>query len=88
LPVICEFAGVKICMYYHDHLPPHVHVLAPGFQALVSIPGGDVLAGKLPGKTKERVIGWVRENGRTLVENWHRTQKGEPIVKMRPPQEG
>ncbi|AEG15166.1 hypothetical protein Desku_1586 [Desulfofundulus kuznetsovii DSM 6115] len=45
MPVICEFAGIKICMYYHDHLPPHVHVLAPGFQALVSIPGGEVLAG-------------------------------------------
>jgi len=82
MPVICEFPGAKICMYYDEHFPPHVHVYGGGFSAAVSVPDGVILKGKLPPGTESRVRKWVRENAGALMENWNRAQRGETLFRV------
>lgn len=82
MPVICEFPGVKICMYYNDHFPPHVHVFAHSFSAVVSIPNGEILKGKLPGGTEARIRKWLHRNTGVLIENWNRARQGEPLFRV------
>jgi len=82
MPVICEFSGVKICMYYDEHLPPHVHVYGSDFSAAVSVPEGETLRGKLPHGIESRVRKWVRRNAAVLMENWYRARRGETFLRV------
>jgi hypothetical protein len=87
MPIICEFSGVKICMYFEDHQPPHVHVIGPGFNALVSIADGSVVAGTLPNRVRFRVAKWVQWKTKSLMDNWARAQKGQSLLRIAPPGE-
>ncbi len=85
MPLICEFSGLKVYMYYHDHLPPHVHVVGAGVAALVLIPEGTVIEGGLPPGAAVRVGRWARENAEALMENWSRARQGKPLFKVPAP---
>lgn len=37
MPLVCEFFGIKIYMYWDDHTPPHFHAQYGNNTALVSI---------------------------------------------------
>jgi len=47
-PTIAIKAGIKINIYYGDHLPPHIHALYNEHEALVVILTDAVYAEKLP----------------------------------------
>ena len=32
MPIICQFLGVIITMYYYDHAPPHFHARYGGYE--------------------------------------------------------
>ena len=52
MPCIQRFAGCQINIYFHDHLPPHFHVLANnGLEWLMEIETGAILRG--PRNTRE-----------------------------------
>jgi Domain of unknown function (DUF4160) len=48
MPTISYFYGITILMRYNDHPPPHFHAVYQGFEALVQIENGEVIAGVLP----------------------------------------
>ncbi|RJX17685.1 MAG: DUF4160 domain-containing protein [Desulforudis sp.] len=85
MPLICEFLGIKVYIYYYDHLPPHVHLRGPGVQALVAIRDGRVISGSLPNRVETVVTSWVRQKSDALMQNWHRAQNGEPLSRVSPP---
>ena len=37
MPLICEFLGIKIFMFWDEHTPPHFHAQYGNDKALVSI---------------------------------------------------
>lgn len=37
MPVVSEFEGIEICLYFDDHMPPHFHAKYAGQEALVEI---------------------------------------------------
>ncbi len=86
MPVICEFMGVKIYMYFFDHAPPHVHLVGPGFKAALAVPEGKVLAGILPSRIQSIAASWIRNESAALLENWRRAQAGEPLFRVNPPE--
>ena len=55
MAVLTMFYGVIISMYYYDnrqHHFPHVHVRCQDMEAVVKIPGGEIIEGEIPaGKT-------------------------------------
>lgn len=49
-------------MYYFDnqqHNMPHIHVHYQGDAAIIEIPSGSVLQGKLPKPKQKRVDAWI-----------------------------
>ena len=48
MPIVSIFFGIVIRMYHRDHAPPHFHASYQGFDALIAIGDGSVMAGSLP----------------------------------------
>lgn len=82
MPTISIFFGFVVQMYWRDHAPPHVHVLYQGFEALVSIDGGDVIAGSLPPAALRIIRPWMARRRNELRENWERGRRGAPFERV------
>ncbi len=62
MPVLEDFGGFKITMYFDDHNPPHFHTLGPDWRATFVISSGALLKGRCP-KAAERILRkWAEEN--------------------------
>lgn len=83
MPVISNFYGIKIMMFWKDHYPEHFHAEYGEFQALVSIKEGVVVKGMLPVKQLKLVLAWCEIHQEELLENWNRgmTQKEFKAIK-------
>lgn len=56
MPTICIFDGIKILMYYRDHLPPHFHAERADEAAEVGIDPIVILEGNLTRPTRAKVF--------------------------------
>ncbi len=77
--------GMAVYMYYQDvgrHNAPHIHVIYQHEQALLGIPGGELLEGSLPGRMLRKVRAWIELNDDALEERWERAVRGEPITRI------
>jgi hypothetical protein len=70
MPVIRRFGGYVIRMYFEDYTPPHVHVVGPDFDALVSIEDAVVFLGGIPPKHSREALDWIAANRASLIEKW------------------
>lgn len=70
MPVISNFYGILIKMYFGDHNPPHFHAGYAEFNAQISIVDYAVLNGYLPPKAISLVIEWASFHRDELLENW------------------
>ncbi len=62
MPTISMFYGIIIRMYFFDnqqHNLPHVHVHYQDYSAIVEIPSGSVIEGKLPKAKLKLVDAWI-----------------------------
>ncbi len=74
-----QIGNIIIRVYANDHLPPHFHVIAPDFQALIEIETLSVLAGSLEGKARKSVMEWVSKNSNVIRKEWNRINPKFPI---------
>ena len=72
MPVISLFFGIIIRMYHNDHAPPHFHASYQGFEALIRIADGGVMAGSMPKKALRIVQEWADRHRDELDANWQR----------------
>lgn len=87
MSVISLFYGLIISMYYLDnkqHNLPHIHVKYNEFEAVFSIPEGELLDGKLPNNKTKLVKAWIEIRQEDLMADWSLAIKGEPIFKIEP----
>jgi hypothetical protein len=70
MPTVADFGGYKIVIYFDDHNPPHVHVIAADFEGLVSIADGAIIAGQIPPKFRRAALDWIAANRVRLMEKW------------------
>lgn len=84
MPTISMFRGIKIMMYWSDHMPPHFHALYGGAEALVSIAELDVLEGELPSKQLKMVLGWAAIRQDQLMENWELASRKQELFMIEP----
>lgn len=85
MPCICEFGGVKIYLYYEDHLPPHIHAISAGQEIQLAIETQKVLAGRFPKNKLQEVIAWTHLRSAELLANWDLAQAGKKPSKVAPP---
>ncbi len=79
MPIVSIFFGIVIRMYHREHGPPHFHAMYQGFEALILIADGTVLAGSLPRKALRIVQDWAEAHRAELMANW---QKGTDLLPM------
>jgi Domain of unknown function (DUF4160) len=79
MPIISIFFGIVIRMYHTDHAPAHFHASYQGFEALIRIADGSVMAGSLPKKALRIVQDWAAAHQDELLVNW---QRGVDLLPM------
>jgi hypothetical protein len=87
MPVISMFYGVIVRMYYFDnqkHQFPHIHVSYQDDEAVLAIPSGDILEGKLQKSKLKLVQAWVEIHQDELMANWQLAVNGQQIFKINP----
>lgn len=82
MPVISYFFGIYIRMYHDDHNPPHIHVEYQGNEALMAIPGGEIMTGSLPNKARKIVQEWIQIHQQELLDDWHLAVALEPLMRI------
>jgi len=84
MPVISEFYGIKILMYWNDHLPPHFHAEYGGNKVIVDILNGTVIKGVFPFKQLKLVLAWCEIHKDELMTNWENGKKHLEFEKINP----
>ena len=84
MPLISEFFGIKIYMYWNDHYPEHFHAEYGKFKALISINQSVIIKGSLPSKQMKLVLAWCEIHKEELLNNWIAAQKNEDIIRIDP----
>ncbi len=75
-----SIGNATIRVYANDHLPPHFHVVAPDWEALIEIETLTVLRGTLPASARKAVMAWVAANREAVAAEWNRINIRFPIV--------
>ena len=70
MPLVSEFEGIEIYLYFDDHMPPHFHAKYNSNEALVDIESSCVLKGALPSNKLKLVLAWSELHRAELKENW------------------
>jgi hypothetical protein len=87
MPVISMFYGVIVRMYYFDnqkHQCPHIHVSYQDDEAVLAIPNGDLLEGKLQRSKLKLVQAWIEIHQDELMANWQLAVNGQQVFKINP----
>lgn len=79
MPIIYEFLGIIIVIYFDDHASPHIHVKYQEYRASVLIKTGEIESGKLPPRVLKLVRKWLLNNRDAVLEQWDRMEKGEEV---------
>jgi hypothetical protein len=87
MPVISMFYGIIIMMYFFDnkrHKKPHIHAKYQGSEAVIEIPNGKVLEGKISPNKLKLIQAWVEIHQDELLADWHLAKSGEQVFKIKP----
>ncbi|MCD4785102.1 MAG: DUF4160 domain-containing protein [Candidatus Eremiobacteraeota bacterium] len=87
MAVIAMFYGIIISMYYFDnrkHHTPHIHVKYQEQQAVIAIPSGKLLEGKIRSGKMKLVQAWIEIHKEELIADWELASSGESIFKVDP----
>jgi len=84
MPIICEFFGIKIYMYWAEHSPPHFHAEYAEYRALIDINEAVVIKGHLPSKQLKLVLAWCEIHTNELLKNWESAQQHGELIKIEP----
>lgn len=84
MQLLSEFSGMKIYIYWDDHLPPHIRVEYANFIAMIDIEKCVVIKGMLPANKAKLVLGWCELHKKELMDNWKKVQKHEMPLWIKP----
>jgi hypothetical protein len=94
MPTLAAYEGIKINVYFGEHLPPHVHAVYGENEALLTIVDGGIYGGSLPVKPLKKAQKWLTENREETLEvflefnphlkNEKRNKKSPKNIKNKP----
>ena len=84
MPTISMFRGIKITMYWQDHMPPHFHACYGGDEVLISIKDLEAIEGHIPSKQLKMVLGWAAIRQDQLMENWELAIRKQELFEIEP----
>lgn len=80
MPVISQFYGILIRMFYNDHAPPHFHAVYGEYELIVSISPITIMEGQAPSRVHGMVLEWAALHQEELLDDWERCRRAEPPV--------
>ncbi len=87
MAIIAMFYGIIVSMYYFDnrrHHLPHIHVKYQEQEAVIAIPGGEVLEGELKSSKMKLAQAWIEIHQDELLADWELASQGENVFKIDP----
>ncbi len=70
MPCLKQIQGIKVEMYFNDHLPPHVHILYNEFEELIEIETFRTYVGEVPPKQRKLAVTWMEAHQDFLRNKW------------------
>ena len=83
MPIISQFYGIIISMFWDDHNPPHFHARYGEYEIIAEIKTGKV-SGKFPARALGLVQEWRALHENDLMEDWELACKKEALKKIQP----
>ncbi len=86
MPIISQFYGITIRMYFKDneqHKFPHLHTSYNGKEAVFDLEG-KIIEGNIPMKKKKIVEAWIIIHKKELIELWKLALDGKGYFKIEP----
>lgn len=68
MPAIDTFDGIKVCIYWGEHRPPHFHAIYNEFEVVIEIENSNIYAGDLPNNQLKKVFDWLAGNSEWASE--------------------
>ena len=84
MPEIALFFGIRVTMYYDDHMPPHFHAEYNRQKASIDILNARVSKGALPARQLKLVLAWAVIHQDELMQNWELAKDHEPLNRIAP----
>ena len=78
MPVISQFFGIIIRMFFNDHAPPHFHAEYNEFKAVVRLETLEVVEGRLPPRARVLVLDWATQHRAELTADWELCRTKQP----------
>ena len=83
MPVVSQFLGIIISIYYNEHNPPHFHAKYGEYKIIVHIHTG-VVEGKFPKRALKHILEWYELHKDELLEDWELCAKKEMPKSIEP----
>jgi hypothetical protein len=87
MATLSMFYGLVISMFYGDnkqHKLPHIHAQYQDFEAVISIPEGEIISGGLPAKKIKLVQAWIIMHEEDLMADWELATSEQNIFRIDP----
>jgi hypothetical protein len=87
MPVVSMFYGIIVSLYFVDnkqHHTPHIHAKYQEHEAVVSIPDGELLEGRLPQAKMRLLLAWLEIHKDELAADWELAVSGQQPYKIEP----
>ena len=83
MPIICQFFGISIYMFWKDHMPPHFHARYGGEEIIMSIETGDV-QGNMTKRAVSLINEWRLIHIEELRNDWELAMKKAALNEIQP----
>lgn len=86
MPIISQFYGIVVFMYYNDmqkHHIPHIHVRYNEYKAVYDL-DSNLLEGKMPIKQRKMIEAWIVIHLEELNTLWKLIQENQEYFKIEP----
>lgn len=86
MPIVSQFYGIIITMYYNDnerHHSPHLHADYAGYAAVYDL-DGNCVKGKMPIKQEKMIVAWIAIHVEELNALWKLSQEQNQFFKIEP----
>ena len=84
MPLVSEFYGIRIYLYWDDHSPPHFHAEYSEARILVEIENATVMRGVFPFAQLKLVLAWCELHRAELLADWKAAAAHGNIIRIDP----
>jgi len=84
MPIISQFYGIIIRMFFDDHAPPHFHAEYAEYEIVVTIQPIRILQGDAPRRVTSMVLEWAALHQEELMADWQKCKELKALESIPP----